>query len=155
MLDAGGYPVTFTRFAFGEEPEAVQSMAQMDPDYEVDSRVAMLLNFSNGRFATLQTGFDAFGGPGALLFGEKGMIEVPQPYHPPAQSQFIVRTRNGEETYEFDTGLRSFTPAVEQFQSCILDGEKLLVTSDNAIGTLQVTEAVRQSAQSGICVSLM
>ena len=71
LLDAGGYPITFARFAFGQEPVAVQAATRIDPDDRVDSRAGIILTFSEDRFATLQTGIDAAGGPGALLFGER------------------------------------------------------------------------------------
>ncbi len=149
LLDAGGYPITFARFAFGTEPVAVQAAVQMDPDYEVDSRVAMLLTFPDNGFATLQTGVDAVGGPGAVLMGDKGYIEVPQPYHPKGESHFVVHTADGAETVSFNTGQMPFTAAIEQFHACLLDGAKPLVPPSNAIGTLRVIERVFESARTG------
>ena len=154
LLDAGGYPITFARFAFGAEPVAVQAAARIDPDYGVDSRVGMLLTFSNNRLATLQTGVDAAGGPGAILFGDKGYIEIPQPYHPREQSHFVVHTSDGAETFTFENGVAPFTPAIEQFHDCLLDGAAPLVPASNAIGTLRVIEAVFEAARTGQRVAL-
>ena len=154
LFDAGGYPITFARFAFGQEPLAVQAVTRIDPDYGVDSRAGMLLSFRDDRFATLQTGLDAMGGPGALLFGEQGWIEVPQPYHPRERSSFTVHGRDGAETFDFDTGTVPFTPAVEQFHDCLLDGATPLVGPENAVGTLRVIEAVVESGRTGRRVEL-
>lgn len=154
LLDAGGYPITFARFAFGAEPVSVQAATRIDPDYNVDSRSGILLTFGNESFATLQTGIDAFGGVGAFLFGEKGVIEVPQPYHPRAESHLILRTRDNEETLRFDDGQHPFTPAVEQFHDCILDGAAPLIKADNAIGTLRIIEAVLGPARTGQRIEL-
>lgn len=154
LLDAGCYPITFARFAFGADPVAVQSAVEMDPAYDVDSRVAMLLTFPDNGFATLQTGIDAVGGPGAILMGERGYIEVPQPYHPRGESHYVVHTADGDETFTFETGKRPFTAAIEQFHASILDGEKLLVPASNAIGTLRVIEAVFAGAENGQRIEL-
>jgi predicted dehydrogenase len=154
LLDAGCYPITFARFVFGQEPHSVQAACRIDPDYQVDSRAAMLLTFSGDRLATLQTGVDALGGPGATLFGSKGYISLPQPYHPREQSHFVLHTAEGEESFHFDTGQHPFTAALEQFQACLLAGATPLVPADNAIGTLRIIEAVRESAQTGRRVSL-
>lgn len=154
LLDAGCYPITFARFAFGAEPVAVQAAVQMDPDYAVDSRVALLLTFPDNGFATVQTGVDAVGGPGAVLMGEQGYIEVPQPYHPRGESHFVVHTKDGDETVSFDTGQMPFTAAIEQFHDCVLDGATPLVPPSNAIGTLRVIDAVFQSAESGQRIAL-
>ena len=149
MNDVGCYAITFARFAFGEEPVAIQSAAHVDPEFGVDSRVGMLLTFPGNRFATLQIGFDAAGGPGVALFGTKGTIEIPQPFHPQGESHFVIRTRDGEETAHCDTGKMPFTAALEQFHDCLLDGAKPLVTADNAVATLRVMEAAMESARTG------
>ncbi|NJN82423.1 MAG: hypothetical protein HC802_09205, partial [Caldilineaceae bacterium] len=57
-------------------------------------------------------------------------------------------------TYEFNTGLRPFTPAIEQFHDCLLNGAKPLVSADNALGTVRVIEAALESARSGRRVDL-
>lgn len=154
LLDAGGYPITFARFAFGTEPVAVQAAGHFDPDYEVDSRVAMILTFPGDGYATLQTGVDAGGGPGAVLMGEKGYIEIPQPYHPKEECHFVVHNADGSETVSFNTGQVTFTAAIEQFHDCLLEGATPLIPPSNAIGTLRVIEAVLASARSGERVML-
>ena len=154
LLDAGGYPITLTRFVFGEEPVAVQAACRIDPDYGVDSRASILLTFAGDRFANLYTGLDALGGPGANLFGETGYITIPQPYHPKAQSEFVLHTREREETFTFDTGVVPFTPAIEQFHDCLLENASPLVTADNAIGSLRVIEATLESARTGRRINL-
>lgn len=154
LMDVGCYPITFARFAFGAEPLSVQAACRMDPDYGVDTRAGILLNFSGERFATLQTGFDAPGGQGAVLFGEKGYIEVPKPYHPGEHSQIAVHRADKEEVFSFDTGTMPFAPALEHFHDCILDGAKPIATGAYAGGTLEIIEAVRESSRSGRRVEL-
>jgi xylose dehydrogenase (NAD/NADP) len=153
LLDAGCYPITFARFAFGEEPVAVQSVCRIDPDYGVDTRASILLTFSDDRYATVQAGFDTMGS-GAALFGEQGYIDIPQPYSPKEHSHFVVHTADDEQTITVDTGLLHFTPAIEQFHDCVLDGVEPRVPAANAIGTLRIIEAVLESSLSGRRIAL-
>ena len=154
LFDAGCYPITFARFAMGEEPVAVQAAGYIDPDLGVDTRVGLVLTFPGNRLATLTTGFDAMGGPGALLSGSKGYIEIPQPFHPRETSQFTLRTPKGSETHTFDTGLLPFAPAIAHFQDCIREGRQPQIPATNALGTLRIIEAVLESTRSGRRVDL-
>ena len=115
LWDGGSYPVTFSRFAFGEEPAGIQSKVLIDPEYGVDTRATLILEFPEDRTASIQGGFDAYGGQGAVLFGREAAIEIPRPYHPQAQSSFVIRSGETEEVVSFDNGVAPFTPALEHF----------------------------------------
>ena len=154
LMDCGCYPITFARFAFGAEPLSVQASCRIDPDYGVDTRASIVLTFAGERGATLQTGFDAPGGQGAVLFGEKGYIEVPKPYHPGEQSQFAVHRDGKEEIVSFRTDRVPFAPALEHFHDCILDGATPIATAAYAAGTLQIIAAALESSRSGRRVEL-
>ena len=142
LYDGGSYPITFSRFAFGDEPVGIQSKCLLDPEYGVDTRATLILEFPGDRTASIQGGFDAFGGQGAVLFGREAAIEIPRPYHPQEQSSFVIRSGGSEEVVSFDTGVAPFTPAIEHFQDCVLDGAEPLVSAANAVGTLRVIEFV-------------
>lgn len=142
LLDVGCYPITFARFAFGEEPVEVRALHRIDPDFGVDTRASILLNFRGERQAAILTGFDTPGGQGAVLYGEKGYIVIPQPFHPDPQSHFTVHTSEGSETVRFETGVLPFAPAIEQFHDCVLDGAEPLVPAAYAAGTLEVIRKI-------------
>ena len=142
LYDGGSYPITFSRFAFGDEPVGIQSKILIDPDCDVDTRATLILEFSGERAASIQGGFDAFGGQGAILFGREAAIDIPKPYHPQEQSSFTIRTGGTEETISFDNGVVPFAPAIEHFHDCVLDGAEPLLTAANAVGTLRIIESV-------------
>ena len=154
LLDGGVYPLTFTRFVFGEEPIAVQGSCLIDPQYGVDMRTSAVLEFSGGRHATIQMSIDGPGGPGAEIYGEKGSINVPQPYHPRKDAYLSVRTPDGEEQYPFNDDRHPFTPAIEHFHEVLLDGKQLAVPATNALGTIAIVEAIFESARTGNRVAL-
>jgi D-xylose 1-dehydrogenase (NADP+, D-xylono-1,5-lactone-forming) len=154
LMDVGCYPIAYTRFVFDAEPIAVQAACRMDPEYGVDTRSSIVLTFSGDRHAALQSGFDAPGGQRAVIHGEKGYIAVPQPCHPKEQDGFVVCRGSQEESVFVEAGVRPFAPAIEHFHDCILDGTAPLATGANAVGTLRVIEAVRESAETGRRVDL-
>lgn len=154
LMDVGCYVITYARFVFGEEPLAVQAAVRMDPEYGVDTLAAMVLTFSGDRFASLQAGFEASGGQRASIHGTRGYIDVPQPCHPKEQDSFTIHAGGKEEVLAVDAGVRTFAPAIEHFQDCILDGVEPLATAASAAGTLRVIEAVRESALQGKRIDL-
>lgn len=156
LLDAGSYPITFTRFAFGEEPVSVQAEVHTDPEHGVDARAAAILSFSGGRTATIQTGMDAPVGFGSVLFGSEGAIEVPQPYHPRVDAHLVVRSLGerptvAEEVVRVSTEdeREPFTPALEHFNKCIKTGTSPAVSPLNAVGTIRVIDAIHASSERG------
>ena len=154
LMDTGSYPITFARFVFGEEPQAVQASWYVDPEYGVDTRVSMLLTFSGDRHALLDCGFDNPPGLKAFIQGDKGSIDIPQPYHPREQSLFTVTRGKETWTLNFDNGLHPFTPAVNHFQDCLLNHKQPIVTAENAVGTMRAIDAVREAAAKGSVIKL-
>jgi xylose dehydrogenase (NAD/NADP) len=154
LMDVGCYPIAYTRFVFNEEPIAVQAACRLDPEYGVDTRASMVLTFSGDRHAALQAGFDAPGGQRAVIHGEKGYIAVPQPCHPKEQDGFVICRNEREEAVVIEAGVPPFAPAIEHFHDCLLDGVEPIATPANAVGTLRVIEAVRESAATGRRVDL-
>lgn len=154
LMDVGCYPIAYARFVFDEEPVAVQAACRMDPDYGVDTRSSMILTFSGDRHAALQSGFDAPGGQHAVIHGETGYITVPQPCHPKEQDGFVVCRGDQEEAVVVETGVSPFAPAIEHFHECLLDDVEPMATAANAVGTLRVIEAVRESSDTGRRIDL-
>jgi D-xylose 1-dehydrogenase (NADP+, D-xylono-1,5-lactone-forming) len=154
LMDVGCYTITYARFIFGEEPVSVQAAVRMDADYGVDTQASIVLTFRGERHASLQSGFEAAGGQRALVHGTKGYIEIPQPCHPREQDGFIVHAGGKDQHVEVNAGVRAFTPAIEHFQDCILDGTEPMTTAANAAGTIRIIEAVRESARRGMRIEL-
>lgn len=154
LMDVGCYVITYARFVFGEEPLTVQAEVRMDPDYGVDTLASMVLRFSGDRFASLQAGFEAPGGQHATIHGSSGYVAVPRPCHPKEQDEFTVYADGQTDVVQVDAGVRPFTPAVQHFQDCVLDGGRPMATAEGAAGTLRVIEAVRESSSTGRRIEL-
>ncbi len=154
LMDMGCYPITFSRFAFGEEPVAVMADTYIHPKYQVDTRDSLLLSYSEDRQAFLSCSFHSVGGQSAILFGEEGHIEIANPYHPRPQTHFTVYAGDTVERYDFNTGVLPFAPAIEHFQDCLLDGVEPIITAENAAGTAAIINAAWESGRTGKRVAL-
>ncbi|MGY8823217.1 MAG: Gfo/Idh/MocA family protein [Candidatus Latescibacterota bacterium] len=154
LMDVVCYPITFARYVFGREPVAVQANCRIDADYGVDTRASILLDFGDGATAALSGGFDAPVGQGAHIFGSEGHIVLTNPCHPAEESAFTLHKDDDEEIFSFTTGSKPFTPAIDHFNDCILDGTELMATADLAAGTLNIIAAVLESSRSGQRIAL-
>ena len=149
LMDMGCYPITFARFAFGEEPMAVQADCYIHPKYGVDTRRRADPELPRRAHRGLAGQLPQRRGQGAILFGEQGHIEVAQPDHPREHSRFVVHSGTQTETHDFNTGVRTFTPAIEHFHDCILDSVEPIITAEYAAGTLAVINAAWSPRRTG------
>jgi predicted dehydrogenase len=92
LLDVGVYVASFAQMLLGT-PERVAATGSLFPS-GVDAEAAMLLDYADGRSATLTASLK-FGLPGqARVFGTTGWIDVLPRFHHP---QTIVLHRDGAE----------------------------------------------------------
>ncbi len=154
LMDVGSYSIAFARCIFRSEPTSIQAQLQTDEVYGVDTQVGAILRMGGDRLAIIEASFDTMGGAKVTLRGSEGSIEIEQPFHPPEGSSIRIVRGNQEETVSFETGLQSFVPAIDHFHDCILDGVEPISTAQNALGTIRVMEAIRESAAAGRVVEL-
>jgi predicted dehydrogenase len=92
MLDLGVYPVSFAQMVLGD-PSRVTAGGSTFPT-GADAEVAMLLEFGDGRTATLTCSLRGELPGSARVFGTEGWIDVLPPFHHP---ETIVLHRAGAE----------------------------------------------------------
>src|SRR5437879_6871951 len=49
LMDIGCYPITTSRFIFGEEPARVAGLVERDPDFKTDRLASAILEFPSGQ----------------------------------------------------------------------------------------------------------
>ncbi len=83
LLDIGCYPITISRWLFGDEPVEAVGQIERDPDFGVDRLASALLRFPRGQAM--------FACAGQLvpyqrmhIFGTTGRIEVEIPFNAPS-----------------------------------------------------------------------
>ena len=122
LMDIGCYVITVARWAAGAEPTRVTAVWQEDRAGGVDRHLGLLLEFPDGVVATLFGAFDTASMRGAHLAGSGGTLHIEQPTHPYEDSAYTLTTPQATERVTLHNGVRSFTPAVDHFHDCLLDG---------------------------------
>lgn len=152
--DLGTYCVSVSRLHMGGEPRRVMARMTNDPDFGVDFDGNALLEFDEGRVATVAFSFQTSRRHYLELIGTEGSLRVENHVLSPGKSTSIeIETRGGtvsERFPPFDT----YQAEVENLGDAIRGEAAPLVDGDEAIRQMRVLDAVRASARNGEWVVL-
>lgn len=115
LLDLGVYVVSFAQMVLGE-PQGVTAHGSLLAT-GVDAEAGLLVDFGQGRTATLQTSFRAPTPGNARIYGSDGWIDIPPRFHHPdrlvlhrfgaASEEIPAPVRGAGYSYEFDEVARA------------------------------------------------
>ncbi len=154
MLDIGCYPITTSRFIFGEEPVSVLAVVERDPDFKTDRLASAILEFPSGQAVfTCSTQLVAY--QRMQFLGTTGRIEVEIPFNAPNERATRIFVDDGRDV--FGGGVRIETiPVCDQytlqgdaFSKAIREGGEVPVPLEDAIANMAVIEAVFRAGESG------
>lgn len=152
LLDIGCYPITMSRWLFGEEPIEVVGQLEFDPDMHVDRVGSALMRFPSGQAAF------TFGGQVALhqqmnIFGTRGHLSLQVPFNPPSdQSSRVVLddgrdlVGGGAEVFAFPP-VNQFTLQATQFAEAVRGVGRVAVPLSDSINNMRVIDAIFRSAK--------
>ncbi|MGQ7246450.1 Gfo/Idh/MocA family protein [Halomonas sp. V046] len=155
LYDLGCYAIMATRFAFGDEPRRVLAHLSRDPEHGVDTRASVILDYGEGRHATVMVSTAMRATQHLHIAGSEGSLDLPLPFVPAegARSRWYK---------DHATALDACTPESETFapvdqyeqeitrMSRAIRGEDVaLFGLDDAIANMSVLDAVFASASSG------
>ncbi|MFC7323369.1 Gfo/Idh/MocA family protein [Halorubrum rutilum] len=154
LMDVGCYPVSLARTVLGE-PERAYAHASDTRDAGVDTELAGVLEYADGRSARVASGFDTQLVQRYRIDATNGWIEVERAFDAPADEPV-------ELTYEVDgrRGVETFDPVdqyrlqVEHFADRIADGTAPLTDGAEAIANMRVVDALAESAAEGGAVDV-
>jgi predicted dehydrogenase len=154
MLDIGCYPITMSRFIFGEEPTQAAGLIERDPDFKTDWLASVMLKFPSGQ-ATFTCSTQLVPYQRMQFFGTEGRIEMEIPFNAPAERPTRILVDDGRDV--FGGGVTTETFAVcnqytiqgDLFSRAVRGEGDVPVSIEDAIGNMAVIEAVFQSAKSG------
>jgi predicted dehydrogenase len=154
LMDIGCYPITTSRFMFGEEPTGVLGMIERDPEIKIDRLTSAILDFPSGR-AIFTCGTQLVPYQRMHLQGTRGRIEMEIPFNAPNDRPCRIFVDDGRDV--FGGGLITETfPTCDQytiqgdaFSRAVREGGEVPVPLEDAIQNMAVIEAVFRSAQSG------
>jgi predicted dehydrogenase len=154
LMDIGCYPITTSRWIFGEEPLRVAGIAERDPEFGTDRLTSAMMEFPSGQAVfTCSTQMVPY--QRMQFLGTKGRIEIEIPFNAPNDRPTRIFIDDGRDV--FGTGIRTETiPVCDQytvqgdaFSRAIREGGQVPVPLEDAIANMAVIEAIFRAADSG------
>jgi predicted dehydrogenase len=147
LLDVGCYPVSAIRWAMGAEPVRVFARARFA--HGVDVEVSGQLRFPGDRVAAFDCGFTLPYRAWLEVVGTQGTIRVPRIWAPPARATWEVEI-NGQPAVEHAVeGEDQIVRMLDEFAAAVWEGRDPRPGPDEAVKTLRVLDAIRQSIADG------
>jgi predicted dehydrogenase len=154
LLDIGCYPVTLSRFIFGEEPTRVIGSLEKDPEFKTDRLDSAILDFPSGR-ATFTCSTQLIYHQRVHIQGTTGRMEIDIPLNPPTDRPSRILIDDGRDllgggvTMETISPCDQFTIQGDLFSRAIRENGEVPVSVEDAIANAAVIEAIFRSADSG------
>ena len=155
LMDVGCYPITMTRWLFGEEPESVIGIVDRDPELRIDRVVSALMRFPSGGQATFTCAMQLVHYQRMQLHGTRGRIEVQIPFNAPNDRPCRIFVDDGRELGDRSaeaidfTVVDQYTLQGDNFSAAIRGDGDVPVGVEDAVANMAVIDAVFRSADSG------
>ena len=159
IFDIGCYPITTSRFIFGDEPSRVSALIERDPEFQTDRLASVILDFPAGQ-SIFTCSMQLVPYQRMQFLGTKGRIEIEIPFNAPNDRPCRILIDDGRDV--FGGGVTTETiPTCDQytiqgdaFSKAVLEGGEVPVPLEDAIANMAVIEAVFESAERGEWVTL-
>ncbi len=154
LMDIGCYPITTSRFVFGEEPRRVLGIIDYDPKMKVDRLTSAILDYPSGT-CTFTCSTQAVAYQRMHFFGTRGRVEIHIPFNAPPDRPCLVYVDDGSDfggagirTIEIPT-CNQYTIQGDVFSKCVREKSPPATPLEDAVLNMRVIEAVVRSAESG------
>jgi len=154
LLDIGCYPITTSRFIFGEEPVRVLGLVERDPEMKIDRLTSAILEYPSGQ-CIFTCGTQIVPYQRMHFLGTRGRIDVEIPFNAPNGRPCRIFIDDGGDLNGTGITAESF-PVCDQyaiqgdvFSRAIREDTEVPVSLADAIKNMAVIEAIFRSAGSG------
>ena len=154
MYDIGCYPITTSRFIFGEEPSRVIGLLERDPEFNTDRLASVVLDFPSGQCVfTCSTQLVPY--QRMQFLGTKGRIEIEIPFNAPKDRPCRIFIDDGRDVFGSGVVTESFSACDQYtiqgdvFSRAVRGDGEVPVSLEDAICNMAVLEAVFRSAETG------
>ena len=150
----GSYPITLSRWLFGEEPKRVTGSIEIDPDFLTDRLASGLLEFSGGQ-SVFMCGTQTNYYQRMELLGSKGRVAVEIPFNAPNDKPTHLTVADGMAIHGGKVALEEiptcdqYTVQGDAFSRAILENTAVPVPLEDALGNMKAIDAIFRSAKSG------
>ncbi len=153
IWDIGCYPVTTSRFVFGEEPTRVFALLEYDPEMKIDRLSSAVMEFPSGH-ATLTAGTQLVPFQKMQFFGTDKRIEIEVPFTiPPDRDAVLFVDPAGpledKVTRERIPACDQYTLQADAFSRAVLGEGQVPGTLEDALANVAALEAVYRSGRTG------
>lgn len=163
LLDIGCYPITTSRWMFGEEPRRVLGLVEADPEFKTDRLASAILDFPSGQ-SVFTCGTQLVGHQRMEFLGDKGRLEIEIPFNAPNDrpcrlvvddGALLARRMSGQpeegpgrETIEIPV-CDQYLIQADLFSRAIREGGDPAVPLEDAVRNMSVIDAIFRSAKTG------
>jgi predicted dehydrogenase len=151
LMDIGCYPITMSRFIFGQEPSRVTGTMERDPDFGTDRLASTILEFPSGQSiftCSTQTAYFQT----MHFLGTSGRVEIEIPWNAPNDRPcriFVEDQMGGAPKVEEFPIVDQYTIQGDEFSRAIRGEREVPVPLEDAIENMAVIEAIFRAAESG------
>jgi predicted dehydrogenase len=148
LMDVGSYCVNICRTLAGEEPEAVQALADWTAS-GVDGQMIGSMHFASGLMAQFDCALTLARRESYIVAGTNGYFYAPAAFLPGKEDILLYEFQDRKETQHQFTGCDEYQLMVEHFTDCILKGKQPRYSAMEAAANMRVIETLTQSARQG------
>lgn len=151
LLDIGCYPITLSRFVYGEEPVRVAGTLERDPDFGTDRLASAILEFPSGH-AIFACRTQAAYYQRMHFLGTKGRVEIEIPFNAPKDRPckiFVDDLSGSEPRVEELPVCDQYTIQGDLFSRAVRGDGEVPSSIEDAVKNMAVIEAVFRAAESG------
>jgi predicted dehydrogenase len=154
LMDIGCYPITTSRFIFGEEPTKVVSLIERDPEMRIDRLTSAILDFPSGQ-AIFTCSIQLVHYQRMHILGTKGRIEIEIPFNAPDDRPCRILIDEGGDKFGKDIKTETlpvcdqYTIQGDLFSKAVRGEGEVPVPVTDGIKNMAVIEALFRSAESG------
>ena len=154
LMDIGCYPISTSRFMFGEQPSRVLGLIERDPQMKTDRLTSAILDFPSGQsIFTCSTQLVPY--QRSLFLGTRGRIEIEIPFNAPKDRPCRIFLDDGRDVSGSGVVAQEF-PICDQytiqgdlFSRAIRGHADVPVSLEEAVRNMAVIEAIFRSGNSG------
>ncbi|WP_059106055.1 Gfo/Idh/MocA family protein [Shouchella shacheensis] len=140
LYDVGVYPISLARMIFEEEPEAATVHGFLPASHDhVDMVAAGLLEFSNGKFLTFDSGLWAAGRNEAEILGTEGRIVIPLAFT--GDTEGYTLDRQGERREMEGTSSNHYALQADAFAKDVFGSGSVPYGAEDAVKNMNVLDA--------------
>ncbi|MCR9229947.1 MAG: Gfo/Idh/MocA family oxidoreductase [bacterium] len=152
LMDIGCYPISLSRFIFGEEPQRVSGIVEYDSELGTDRLASATLDFGRGTSTfTCSTQLNPY--QRVHIHGTQGRVEIEIPFNAPIDRPCRVWHQTGADIAEVKLDLcNQYSIQGDLFSLAILNNTAVPTPLTDAVANMKVIEAIVESNRSGAWV---